>query len=79
MRRNPTECERTLNLSQVYIHRHPLCRYESKCLSKAVRNGWKCFSCLKCPFFKKYKKAKQRKDEIYMVYLQEVWNKTYIC
>jgi len=79
MRRNPVELERALTLHQVYIHRHPLCRYDSKCLSKAIRNGWRGFSCLRCPFFRKYKKVKQQKDEIRVVYMQEIWNKTYIC
>jgi len=78
MRKNPIELERALTLRQVYMHRHPLCKYDSKCLSKAIRKGWKGFSCLKCPFFKKYKKLKQQKNEIHMVYMQEVWNKNYI-
>jgi len=78
MRKNPIELERTLTLCQVYMHRHPFCKYDSKCLSKAIRKGWKGFSCLNCPFFKKYKKLKQHKNEIYVIYMQEVWNKNYI-
>lgn len=78
MRRNPIECEKTLSLHQVYVHRHPYCRYESKCLNKAIRNKWKCFSCLKCSFFRKYKKIKQQENEIRVVYMQEVWRKNYI-
>ena len=78
MRRNPIKFERALTLSQVSIYRHPLCPYEVKCLNKAVKKGWRGFSCERCPFFRKYKKSKQQKNEIRIVYMQEVWNKNYI-
>jgi len=78
MRKNPIESERALTLYQVSICRHPLCKYEGKCLSKAVRKRWKGFSCEICPFFRKYKKTKQKNNEIRVVYMQEVWNKSYI-
>ena len=78
MRKNPIESERALTLYQVSIYRHPLCKYETKCLGKAIRKGWRGFSCKNCPFFKKYKRFKQQKNEIHAVYMQEVWNKSYI-
>jgi len=78
MRKNPIESERALTLSQVSVRRHPFCKYESECLSKAIRKRWRGFSCEKCPFFRKYKKFKQQKNEILVVYMQEVWNKSYI-
>lgn len=78
MRKNPTELKRALTLHQVYMHQYPLCRYDSKCLSKAIRNGWKGFSCRKCSFFRKYQKIRQQRNEIRMVYMQEVWKKNYI-
>ena len=79
MRKNPIESERSLTLCQVSTYRHPLCKYENKCLNKAVRKGWRGFSCEICPFFRKYKKIKQKNNEIRIVYMQEVWQKTYIC
>ena len=78
MRRNPIKFERALTLYKVSACRHPLCKYENNCLSKAIRKGWRGFSCEICPFFRKYKKFRQQKNEIRVVYLQEVFNKTYI-
>lgn len=78
MRRNPIEFERALTLCQASTYRHPFCKYESKCLNKAIRKRWKGFSCEKCLFFRKYKRFRQQKNEIRIVYMQEVWNKNYI-
>jgi hypothetical protein len=78
MRKNPIKLNRVLTLNQVYIHRHPFCKYDNKCLNKAIKNEWKSFSCLKCPFFRKYKKINQQKNEICGIYMQEIWSKSYI-
>lgn len=78
MRKNPIKTERALTLLQASIYRHPLCKYENKCLSKAIRREWRGFSCIKCPFFRKYKRVNQKKNEIRVVYMQEIWNKNYI-
>jgi len=64
-RANPIKLNRPINMVELDVHRHPDCSDYEKCLDKAVYKRWRGFSCLKCTFFRKYKKIRKRLDQLY--------------